>query len=222
MKTPRKIGPVLVAALVAFQGIARAASASAGKWAVVAFDPAKTTISYKLIGWPHVSRGTFKLKSGTIRVDPASGRMAGLIVVDAASGSSGHSIRDARMKRDVLEVRRFPEITFAPQQVESYGHPCGESHTRVADSSTPLACGSADAGAFPAVIRGIMALHGTTHPFTMAVTVERQGELVTIRSSFTIPYVAWGLKNPSILFFAVAKVVTVRVSAVASLSWNPS
>ncbi|MGH8012183.1 MAG: YceI family protein [Candidatus Binataceae bacterium] len=201
---PRQIGrglPALLAVLI-IQGVARAASASVHeKLAVLTFEPAKTTISYKLVGWPHVSSGTFKLKTGMIRVDPATGEMAGLIVVDAASGSSGHRIRDARMKRDILEVQRFPDITFAPQKVGSSGHP---------------------PGAFPVLVRGILTLHGRPHSVTITATVERQGKLVTIRCGFTIPYVAWGLEDPSILFFAVAKVVTVRISAVANLSWRSS
>lgn len=121
-------------------------SVTAGKWTAVTFDAAQTTIAYRLIGWPHVTNGMFKLKSGVIRVNASSGKIAGEIVVDAASGDSGHSVRDARMKDSILEANRYPEITFAPQQVESHGVPRGE---------------------FPVVVRGVMTLHGKAHPFTV-------------------------------------------------------
>jgi polyisoprenoid-binding protein YceI len=169
-----------------------------GKIAVLKFDPAKTTIDYSLSGWPHSPHGTFKLKRGLIRVDPATGRMEGLIVVDAASGNSGNSMRDARMRDTVLEAGRFPEITFAPEQVESHGNPQGE---------------------FPVVVRGVMSLHGGKHPFTISARVRRDGDQVSIKCNFVIPYVDWGLENPSILMLKVSKEVEIGVTATAELSW---
>jgi polyisoprenoid-binding protein YceI len=88
-----------------------------GKLAVLELDPAKTTIAYSLEGWPHHTQGTFALKHGVIRLYPRTRKMDGIIIVDAASGNSGHSVRDDRMKSSVLEVSRFPDISFAPQQV---------------------------------------------------------------------------------------------------------
>jgi polyisoprenoid-binding protein YceI len=172
-------------------------SVTAAKWTALTFDTARTTIAYKLIGWPHVTEGTFKLKSGVIRVDAVSGEMAGEIVVNAASGDSGHSVRDARMKDSVLEAERYPEISFAPQQVESHGVPRGE---------------------FQVVVRGVMMLRGGRHPFTITATVERRGDDAAIRCHFAIPHVAWGLKDPSILFFKVEPNVSVEVTAIAHIS----
>jgi len=174
-----------------------AADSVAGRWTSLTFDTAHTTIAYKLIGWPHVTDGKFKLKSGVIRVDATTGKMAGEIVVDAASGDSGHTVRDARMKDSILEAASFPEMSFAPQQVESHGELQGE---------------------FPVVVRGVMTLHGEPHPFTVTATVERRGEDATIHCHFAIPYVAWGLKDPSILFFKVEPNVAVEVAATAHIS----
>jgi len=173
------------------------ATDSVGKWTALTFDAAQTTIAYKLIGWPHVTNGTFKLKRGLIRVDAVSGKMAGEIVVDAASGDSGHSVRDERMKDSILEAERYPEISFAPQQVESHGAPRGE---------------------FPVVVRGVMTLHGEAHPLTVTATVERRGDDAMIHCHFSIPYVAWGLKDPSVLFFKVEQNVSVEVTATAHIS----
>ena len=113
-----------------------------GKLAVLDLDPAKTTITYSLDGWPHHTQGTFKLKRGVIEIDPSTGKMTGTITVDAASGDSGHSIRDEEMKSTVLEVNRFPEISFAPRQVLSHGDP---------------------QKAFPVKVAGLMSLHGVQH-----------------------------------------------------------
>jgi polyisoprenoid-binding protein YceI len=169
-----------------------------GKLAVLALDPAETTIRYSLGGWPHHTQGTFSLKHGLIRVDPQSGKMDGVITVDAASGNSGHSVRDERMKSSILEVSRFPEISFAPQQVVNHGNPQAE---------------------FPVTVRGLMSLHGTQHPLTVDALVGRTANEVTIHCSFVIPYVDWGLENPSILMFTVSKRVHVDMTTKAHLTW---
>jgi len=170
-----------------------------GKLAVLDLDPARTTITYSLDGWPHHTHGTFAFKHGVIELDPQTGEMDGVTIVDAASGNSGHSVRDERMKSDVLEVGRFPDISFAPRQVVSHGNARGE---------------------FPVSVRGVMSLHGTQHDLLIKATVRRDGNHVTINCYFAIPFVEWGLKDPSILIFKVAKQVDVNVTAVAQLSWK--
>src|ERR1700677_1326261 len=172
-----------------------------GKLAVLDLDPAKTAITYSLDGWPHHTQGTFKLKRGVIEIDPSTGKMTGTITVDAASGDSGHSIRDEEMKSSVLEVNRFPEISFTPRQVLRHG-----------DLQK----------AFPVTVLGLMSLHGTQHALTIDATVEREQTNVTIHCNFPVPFVEWGLRDPSILMFKVSKQVLVDVTANARLSWVAS
>ncbi len=194
---------VAAALLIVFCGLAQAAPPAAetppaGKWAQLVFEPASTTISYRLVGWPHITEGTFKLKSGKIRLDPASARMDGEIVIDAASGTSGHNLRDARMRNNILEAAKFPTITFAPRQVVSHGEPRGD---------------------FPIAVRGVMTLHGAPHPITIDGDVRRDGDTVVVHCAFAVPFVAWGLEDPSVLFFTVKKEVDITVSATARLTW---
>lgn len=199
--TARALPLLLPVIMLAFPLTVAAGPVPEGKWAVLTFDSAKTSIIFSLTGWPHDTHGTFKLKRGRIRVDPATGKMDGSIVVDAASGNSGEVIRDARMRSSILDTSRFPDITFAPQQVLSHGNPQGE---------------------FPVKVRGIMSLHGTQHEFTMDARIHRDADdanQVTIHSDFVIPYVDWGLENPSILMFTVSKNVDLDVTTVAHLSW---
>jgi polyisoprenoid-binding protein YceI len=172
-----------------------------GKLAVLELDPAKTTITYSLDGWPHHTQGTFKLKRGVVEIDPSTGKMSGTITVNAASGDSGHSIRDGEMKSTILEVDRFPEITFAPRQVLSHGDP---------------------QKTFPVKVVGLMLLHGAQHALTIEATVEREENNVTIHSDFPVPFVEWGLRDPSLLMFKVSKQVLVDVTANARLSWVAS
>jgi len=187
--------------MLVWQFALAADSVPQGKLAVLTLDPANTTIRYSVSGWPHHTRGTFSLKRGLIRIDPQNGKMNGVITVDAASGNSGHSLRDDRMKSSILEASRYPEISFAPQQVVSHGNPQAE---------------------FPVTVRGLMSLHGTQHPLTVDASVRREANEVTIHCSFVIPYVDWGLENPSILMFKVSKRVHVDMTTEAHLTWVSS
>lgn len=172
-----------------------------GKLAELDLDPAKTTITYSLDGWPHNTQGTFKLKRGVVEIDPSTGKMTGTITVDAASGDSGHSIRDGEMKSSILEVDRFPEISFVPRQVLSHGDP---------------------QKTFPVKVAGLMLLHGGQHTLTIDATVKREENNVTIHSNFPVPFVEWGLRDPSLLMFKVSKQIIVDVTANARLSWVAS
>jgi polyisoprenoid-binding protein YceI len=174
---------------------------SAGKVAVLELDPAKTTIAFLLTGWPHDTHGTFKLKRGLIWIYPATGKMDGIVIVDAASGNTGVALRDKRMRSSILEASRFPEISFAPQQVESHGDPEGE---------------------FPVKVRGLLFLHGTQHDFTVDALVTRGANNTAIHCTFVIPYVEWGLEDPSLLIFKVSRKVRIDVTTSALLSWVPS
>ena len=63
----------------------------------VELDPAQTHIAFTLSDVLHTVHGTFKLKNGTVRFDPATGAASGLVVVDTTSGDSGSQARDRKM-----------------------------------------------------------------------------------------------------------------------------
>jgi polyisoprenoid-binding protein YceI len=173
---------------------------AAAQDAVLELDPARTRIDFTLPGFPHSVHGTFTLKRGTFRVDSATGKADGLMIVDAASGQSGNRARDSEMNESVLETHRYPEITFAPQQIEGQGAPPGE---------------------FRVKIRGVFSLHGTDHALTLDAVVRLTGEEWTATSHFVVPYVEWGLKDPSILILRVSDKVQIDLSAVGQVTWTP-
>ena len=98
---------------------------AAAQEAVLELDPARTRIDFTLPGFPHSVHGTLTLKRGTFRVDSATGRADGLMIVDAASGQSGNRARDSEMNESVLETHRYPEITFAPPTDRGPGRTAG-------------------------------------------------------------------------------------------------
>ena len=60
------------------------------------FVPAKTTVNFTLGDVLHTVHGSFNLKRGAVDFDPATNRISGEILVEAASGNSGSSGRDKK------------------------------------------------------------------------------------------------------------------------------
>lgn len=159
---------------------------------VVRLDPAKTTVQFTLGATAHTVHGTFKLKRGEIRFDPANGKAEGQVVVDARSGDTDNSGRDKRMHQEVLLSEKYSEIVFTP--------------TRVAGAV-------AAEGTSQVQVTGMMQLLGREHEMTLPFTVESsKGQVVEATTHFVVPYVDWGLKNPS-SFLRVDKFVNVEVQA---------
>jgi polyisoprenoid-binding protein YceI len=160
-------------------------------------DPQKTTVSFTLEASFHTVHGSFRVKSGAIQFDPASGAASGMIVVDATSGETGNQKRDRNMHRSVLLSGRYPEITFTPTRVTGKFLPQGESQVQV---------------------EGILRLLGADHPLTLPFEVQAKGNELRATTHFVVPYVAWGLKNPSNLFLHVADKVELTIAAAGELS----
>jgi polyisoprenoid-binding protein YceI len=165
--------------------------------AVLEIDPAQTHIEFTLTGVLTSVQGTFKLKSGTIHFDPATGKAGGLVVVDVTSGESDNPGRDRKMHKDVLESRKYPEATLTPVRVFGRLEAQGDS---------------------PIQLSGILKLHGNEHDIELATTVRRDRDQLTASAHFVIPYVEWGLKNPSTLFLHVGDKVAIDIKAVGRLT----
>lgn len=153
-------------------------------------DPAKTEIQFTLHDVLHTVHGTFQLERGSIHVDPDSGNASGEIIVDVASGASGSDARDRRMHKDILESRRYPEATFMPDRVAGKLAPEGQSQIDV---------------------HGIFKIHGADHELTLHFQVERTGGQLIASTHFSIPYVEWGMKDPSNFLLKVDKTVDIDI-----------
>jgi polyisoprenoid-binding protein YceI len=165
--------------------------------AVLELDPAQTHIEFTLTGVLATVKGTFKLKSGTIRFDPATGKAGGLVVVDLTSGATDNPSRDHKMHKDVLQSQKYPEATFTPVRVFGRLEAQGESALQLS---------------------GILKLHGNEHDFELGTTVRRDGDQLTASTQLVIPYVEWGLKNPSTLFIHVGNTVEIDIKTVGRIT----
>jgi polyisoprenoid-binding protein YceI len=162
-------------------------------------DPSKTLIEFRLPGNLHTTHGAFKLERGTILGDPATGKAGGSIVVDARSGDTGIGTRDKEMRESVLEAQRYPEITFDPQHftLEMRGE-----------------------GQFQATMQGVLTLHGERHDVALTAQGQIVGDNLTATAHFSVPFVDWGLKDPSVLFLTVAKQVDIDIATTGHVVWT--
>ena len=182
-----------LATLVLLACGATQASVHATDEVVFDLEPAKTEIAFTLADVLHTVRGTFELKSGTIRFDPATGKAGGEIIVDVTSGSSGSGARDRRMHKDVLESPRYPEAVFTPDHIDGRFAPGGDADLQV---------------------HGIFKIHGAEHEITFQTHVQTKGDQVTATMHSVVPYVKWGMKNPSTLILRVSDKVQLDIRAV--------
>jgi polyisoprenoid-binding protein YceI len=159
----------------------------------VLLDPAQTEIRWKLSGGLHSTHGAFKLKRGEFFFNPATGVAEGEILVDATTGESGNAARDKRMQDEVLESNRYPAVFFHPTEIKG-GFKAGE-------------------GTQELVAEGTFNIHGADHPLELPLKVQMSADAVTATTRFTVPYVAWGMKNPSRFLIRVGKQVEIEVTA---------
>jgi polyisoprenoid-binding protein YceI len=156
--------------------------------------PENTEIEWTLSGSLHTVHGSFKLKRGSITFDSDSGKAAGQVVVDVESGESGSGARDSRMHAKVLESSKYPEAIFTPDRMEGTLSMQGASSLK---------------------LHGSLQIHGAAHEITTNVEVTASGGQMNTAITFGIPYVAWGMKDPSNFLLKVGKTVqmTIRTTA---------
>jgi polyisoprenoid-binding protein YceI len=116
--------------------------------------------------------------------------MLGSVVVLAGTGNTGNDSRDKKMNKDFLEVEQYATVSFAPKSCAGVVAPSGDSTIQVT---------------------GIFTLLGTSHENTIPMLVHIEGTAATARAHLVLPYVQWGLKNPSFLVWKADNDVAIDV-----------
>jgi len=151
-------------------------------------EPAHSSANWTLSDPLHTVKGDFRLKACDIRYDATSRSATGEIVFDATSGQSGNSTRDHKMHKDVLESAKYPEIRFRPDHAEGV---------------------LAAQGASTLQVHGMFGIHGAEHEMTIPVELKLNSNEWSADAKFAVPYVKWGMKNPSVLFLKVGESVDI-------------
>jgi polyisoprenoid-binding protein YceI len=163
----------------------------------LALDPATTEITFLLGATGHDVHGVLHLASGTLGFDPEGGTAWGEIAIDAKRAESGNAKRDKTMHKKVLESAAHPLIVFRAERLEGTVALDGESSFR---------------------ILGKVTLLGVEHPLELPVRATISGGQVDASATFPVPYVEWGLHDPSMMVLRVAKSVDVTVHARGTLA----
>jgi polyisoprenoid-binding protein YceI len=160
-------------------------------------DPAATEITFSLGATLHTVRGHFALASGEIAFDPDTGTASGEIRVDARSGDTGIDRRDRVMHEEVLDSTRHPQLVLRPERIE---------------------VSRREADALAGTLLGQVELRGARHPIAIPFEGTRRGERSELTARFDVPWVAWGLPDPSNALLSVEKTLAVAVSASGTLA----
>lgn len=170
-------------------------SANAASALVIKLDPARSTVGFSLGATIHTVHGTARMVSGTATLDPASGELSGEVVVEAASTDTDNDGRDQKMHDKVLEIAAHPTIVLRPEHLTGSIPEAGEADVTLAAS---------------------LELLGSSHAIEIPAHVARNGDEISVTATFQIPYVEWGLEDPSVFVLRVEKYVTVEVEVAGS------
>ncbi len=155
-----------------------------------------TKVQFTLTDPLHTVHGSFGLRSGNISFNTDTGKASGQVVVDVASGNSGSDARDSRMHANVLESKKYPDATFVPDRLDGQVAVQGNSTVKV---------------------HGTFTIHGAPHELTMDVQTAGSGDQLHATMTFDLPYVAWGMKDPSNFILKVGKVVQMSIDTTGTL-----
>jgi polyisoprenoid-binding protein YceI len=160
-------------------------------------DPQASQVAFTLADVLHTVKGLFHVQSGTVDFDRSAPKISGSVVVAAGSGKSGNDTRDKRMTNDILDAPHFTDVSFVPRSYQGTLAPTGDSTIQVT---------------------GTFTLHGTPHELTVPMEVHMDGTKCTVKTHFKVPYVQWGVKDPSNFVLRVGREVDIDLILVGSLA----
>jgi polyisoprenoid-binding protein YceI len=160
-------------------------------------NPDASEVKMTLKTTHEVVNGTFHIQSGSLEFDRSAAKMSGSVVVLAGSGKTGNGSRDKKMNKDILEVEQHATVSFEPKSYAGAIAPSGDSTIQVT---------------------GIFTLLGAPHEITLPILVHLEDTSATAKAHFVIPYIQWGLKDPSFLFWKADKDVAIDLFLTGRLS----
>ena len=96
-----------------------------------------------------------------------------------------------------MKAQTYPTVTFAPTKFSGQVKESGDSTGQV---------------------DGTFTLIGQAHPISVPMNVHTEGDRFSATGEFTIPYVDWGMKDPSWFVLKVEKQVKVQLKLSGTVS----
>jgi hypothetical protein len=160
-------------------------------------NPDASDVKMKLNTTHEVVNGTFHVQSGSINFDRTASNISGTVIVAAGSGKTGNDSRDKKMNKDILKVDQFATVSFTPKTYDGTIAASGGSTIQVS---------------------GVFTLLGAPHDLTIPMQIYIDGSKATAKGQFVVPYVQWGLKNPSFLIWKTENNVGIDLNLVGQVS----
>jgi polyisoprenoid-binding protein YceI len=162
-----------------------------------AVNPDASEVKMTLKTTRELVNGAFHIQSGSVEFDRSAATMSGSVVVLAGSGKTGNGSRDKRMNKEILQVEQHATVSFEPKSYAGAIAPSGDSTVQVT---------------------GIFTLLGAPHEITIPMLVHLEGTTATAKAHFALPYIQWGLKDPSFLFWKADKDVAIDLFLTGQLA----
>jgi polyisoprenoid-binding protein YceI len=199
LRTPIRTAPIALVFIVAIAVLLSAAptppipqsAKPATSEIQLSIDPAQSKLNCTVDTTLHLVHGTFNIKQGTVRFDPESGKASGEIIVLVTSGDTDNSSRDEKMHKEVLQSSKYPEAIFKPTQIEGHVARTGPSDIK---------------------LHGTLNLHGADHDIVAQVHADLANDHWTATAKFDIPFIQWGLKDPSNFLLKVKPTVNLDLN----------
>jgi polyisoprenoid-binding protein YceI len=163
---------------------------------VLRLEPADTVIRFRVKARAHQVLGTMPLEAGEVRFDVTTGAASGEIVMDPSRADTGVEMRNRTMRDEVFETGKYPRMVFRPRAIVGSLPEVGRAELR---------------------LEGTFEIHGGEHELALPVSAEVGDGRLHATTTFEIPYVAWGLKNPGNHMLKVGDVVEVRIDLTGRL-----
>ena len=168
-----------------------AAPAAAGEMVVFQLDPEHSSVGFVLDATLHTVDGDLGPVSGRIAFDPGSNLATGEVVIDLTKAKTGIERRDRKMREQTLETDRYPEAVYRIHGI---------------DLPTVLQQGRNEIQ-----LHGDLDFHGATREVAVPAVAVLDGGHVSATAWIEIPYVDWGLDDPSFFVLRVGKTVRVEM-----------
>jgi polyisoprenoid-binding protein YceI len=162
-----------------------------------AVNPDASEVKMTLKTNHEIVNGAFHVQSGSIEFDRSAQKIGGSVVVAAGSGKTGNDSRDKKMDKDILRVEQYTTVSFAPKTYTGTIAPSGDSTIQVS---------------------GVFTLLGTPHDLTIPMQVHIEGSKANVKAQFVVPYVQWGLKNPSFMIWKADNDVAIDLNLAGQIA----
>ena len=169
----------------------------------ITLDPARTEVSFSLGALFHTVQGRGVPRAATLDFAPEEGLLTGSVILAAAGLTTENESRDKKMQEEVLKSPIHPDIVLELKRAEGPFDPETGGDLQV-EASLHLLGKS----------------HPVSFPLEVTILMDEEGGF-RAKGAFMVPYVAWGLKDPSKVFLRVDKEVQVSFSTAGTMRVTP-